>query len=141
MGAIPPTRRAVEIPSMTDVRRHVECTIPVLQVRDLQRSLRFYTDTLGFTLDWGGEEGKTVCSVSKDGCHIMLLETPAANGAAWVWIGVADDALFQQYAARGVEVVQDPRNYAWAYEMKFCDPDGNVLWLGTEPRRDLPLES
>jgi catechol 2,3-dioxygenase-like lactoylglutathione lyase family enzyme len=51
---------------MNDSQRHVECTIPVLPVSDLQRSVQFYTETLGFVLDWGGDQGATICSVSRD---------------------------------------------------------------------------
>jgi catechol 2,3-dioxygenase-like lactoylglutathione lyase family enzyme len=39
--------------------RQVECTIPVLPVRELARSVRFYTEMLGFKLDWGGGDGAT----------------------------------------------------------------------------------
>jgi hypothetical protein len=28
----------------------------------------------------------------------------------------------------------------WAYEMKFEDIDGNVLWLGSEPRKEIPFQ-
>lgn len=59
---------------------------------------------------------------------------------AWVWIGLEDDSLFTVFVERGVEVMQPPKNYSWAYEMKLKDPDGNVLWLGTEPKTDLRLE-
>jgi hypothetical protein len=38
------------------------------------------------------------------------------------------------------KVRQEPKNYSWAYEMKFEDIDGNVRWLGTEPKSDIPLE-
>ena len=48
--------------------------------------------------------------------------------------------MFQLYRDKGVKVRQEPRNYSWAYEMKFEDLDGNILWLGTEPRKDMPLE-
>jgi predicted lactoylglutathione lyase len=41
---------------------------------------------------------------------------------------------------RGVEVLQPPKNYSWAYEMKFRDIDGNVLWLGTESKKDIPVD-
>jgi predicted lactoylglutathione lyase len=125
---------------MSQPKCQVECTIPVLPVRDLANSIRFYTNTLEFKLDWGGEHGKIICSVSKDGCSIMLLQTDTTHATAWVWIGLEDDSLFDRYKARGVNVVQEPRNYSWAYEMKFADPDGNVLWFGTETRMDLPLE-
>lgn len=125
---------------MSHPERQIECTIPVLSVRDLARSIRFYTETLGFKLDWGGQGGSSICSVSKDGCAIMLNEATVKDAGQWVWVGLEDDTLFHLYRSRGVKVRQEPRNFSWAYEMKFEDIDGNVLWLGTEPRKDMPLE-
>jgi predicted lactoylglutathione lyase len=124
---------------MHDAARQVECTIPVLPVRDVARSIDFYTQTLGFTVDWIGE-AKLAASVSRDGCCIMLLQRPAGTQPAWVWIGLHSDSLFDGFRAQGVKVHQEPRNEAWAYEMKFEDLDGNILWLGTEPKQDLPIE-
>ncbi len=124
---------------MTPPTRQVECTIPVLPVTDLKRSILFYTQTLGFRLDWGGEDGSTVCSVSRDGCCIMLSDRLKGAAPAWVWIGLENDSLFDEFRAKGVAIEQEPMNFSWAYEMKFADPDGNVLWLGTEPRTDLPV--
>lgn len=123
---------------MTQPKKLLECTIPVLPVRDLAASARFYTEILDFKLDW---TSATICSVSRDGCGIMLQQNRASDTPAWVWIGLEDASLFDEFRARGVEVAQEPRNYSWAYEMKFKDLDGNVLWLGTEPRTDLPLEA
>ncbi|MCA9238732.1 MAG: VOC family protein [Planctomycetales bacterium] len=117
----------------------IENAIPVLPVSDLPASLQFYVKELGFQVDWGGEPGAKVASVSRDGCPIMLSQSLAPAGGAWVWLGVQDASLFDQLRSRGVRVVQEPCNDSWAYEMKFADPDGNVLWLGTEPRTDLPL--
>jgi len=124
---------------MHDSTRQVECTVPILPVRDLSRSIAFYTDKLGFTVDWIGEQ-KLAGSVSRDRCCIMLLQRQDRNGPAWVWIGLEDDSLFEAFRAKGVKVHQEPRNEAWAYEMKFEDLDGNVLWLGTEPKKDIPIE-
>ncbi len=115
--------------------RIVECVVPVLPVSDVRRASRFYVETLDFTVDWSTD---TVCSVSRDSCHIMLSQAVPNPGTGWVWIGLEDDSLFAEYERRGVAVVQGPRNFSWAYEMKFADPDGNVLWLGTECRDDLP---
>jgi catechol 2,3-dioxygenase-like lactoylglutathione lyase family enzyme len=125
---------------MNAKERHVECTIPVLPVRDLARSIQFYTETLEFKLDWGGGDGSLIGSVSKDGCSIMLSQLAMGAPGVWVWIGLKDDTLFHLYRSRGVKVRQEPKNFPWAYEMKFEDPDGNVLWLGTESRKDMPLE-
>ena len=46
-----------------DGDRKVENTIPVLGVYSLNNSIRFYTDVLGFKLDWGA-----FCSMSRSLC-------------------------------------------------------------------------
>lgn len=132
----PPGQQKDNMPTPT---RRVECTIPVLPVRNLARSITFYTETLGFKLDWGGAQGETVCSVSLDKCSIMLLQKEKMESPGWVWIG-ADVSLFETYRSKGVKVFQEPKNCSWAYEMKFEDIDGNILWLGSDPREDLPFE-
>lgn len=118
----------------------VECTIPILPVSDIALSVSFYTQKLGFTLDWGDVRNDPVCSVSRDGKAIMLARSGASAAPVWVWIGVESDAIFDEFRAQGVTVSQEPRNFSWAYEMKFADIDGNILWIGTESRHDLPLE-
>lgn len=133
----PPTQKKEDM--LTTPPKVVECTIPILPVRDLKRSIAFYTETLGFKLDWGGAEGDTVCSVSRDKRCIMLLQKEKIDSPVWVWIGV-DVSLFDIYRSKGVKVFQEPRNYSWAYEMKFEDIDGNILWLGSDPKKDQPFE-
>jgi predicted lactoylglutathione lyase len=118
----------------------VECTIPVLPVADLAASVDFYTNTLGFQLDWGDVQNGTVCSVSRDGRPIMLMKHFKPVSPVWIWIGLTDESLFDEYRAIGAKVLQEPRNFTWAYEMKFEDIDGNVLWLGAEPRKNQPYE-
>ena len=122
---------------MSDSSRYVECTIPVLPVSDIERSIQFYTETLGFGVEW---RANMTCSVSRDGCSIMLDQRPEGDSGTWVWIGLRDDTLFDVYRSRGVKVRQEPENHPWAYECKFEDLDGNVLWMGTEPRQDLPFK-
>jgi hypothetical protein len=68
----------------------------------------------------------------------MLMKRPGPVPSTWVWIGLEDDTLFDEYRAKGVKVLQEPLNRPWAYEMKVSDIDGNVLWLGTEPRTGEP---
>ena len=117
--------------------KKVENTIPILPVKDLASSIRYYTETLGFKLDWSGD---AVGSVSRDGHSIMLSQSISESGPGWVWIGLEDDSLFEDFRSAGVSVHQESRNQPWAWEMKFQDPDGNILWLGTEPRSDIPIE-
>ena len=121
---------------MESTIRQIECIIPILPVRDLAKSLAFYTESLDFKLDWGGAKGDTICSVSRDGRSIMLSQKDRIESPVWVWIGLEDDALFGEWQSNGVKVHQEPQNHPWAYEMKFQDLDGNILWVGTEPKAD-----
>jgi hypothetical protein len=91
------------------MKQNVECTIPILPVRNLSKSMAFFTETLGFRLDWG-DGSSTVCSVSRDGKPIMLRESADDFAPAWVWIGLEDDSLFGEFEERGVEVLQPPKN-------------------------------
>jgi predicted enzyme related to lactoylglutathione lyase len=109
--------------------KFIENTIPVLAVRDLDRSIGFYRHVLGFALEWNAGP---ICSVGRDGCSIMLQsqETPVPGT---VWIGIDDDTVFKNIEQSGAKIFQPPSNKPWAYEMKIEDPDGNILWLGAEP--------
>jgi catechol 2,3-dioxygenase-like lactoylglutathione lyase family enzyme len=112
-----------------------ECIIPILNVRSLAASLRFYVDTLGFVIDWGGEDGSFMASVSRDGKSIMLCEGSQGHSGTWIWIGVEDiHPLFADYKSKGVKFQQLPTNYPWAYEMRIEDPDGHILRFGSDSK-------
>ena len=115
----------------------VETVITVFPVKDLNRSVQFYADTLGFHVDW---RRPVIASVSRDGRPIMLFQNIPSDAPSWVFIGLSDYALFDHYRSMGVKVLQEPENHEWGYEMKFEDIDGNVLWLATETRDDIPLD-
>jgi predicted lactoylglutathione lyase len=114
----------------------VENTIPVLPSKDLRRSKAFYVEKLGFQVDWGHEDSAAICQVSRDGHRIMLMENQQLGSPACVWIGLESERLFNEFRLNGVRVLQQPENKPWAYEMLIEDADGNVLWLGTEPRAE-----
>jgi hypothetical protein len=97
---------------MNPTTRKVECTIPVLSVRDLHKNIRFYTESLGFNVDWGGAAGSVICSVSRDGCSIMLCQVENKAWPVWVWIGLEDSSLFDELSSKGVRVLQPPQNHA-----------------------------
>lgn len=111
-----------------------ECVIPVLGVRDVGASLAFYEGVLGFKRDWGGDGAEAhIASTSLDGKAVMLLKAPG-SGKACVWIGISNVlALREKLVAAGVKIVQPPTNQPWALEMRAEDPDGHVLWFGSDP--------
>jgi catechol 2,3-dioxygenase-like lactoylglutathione lyase family enzyme len=105
---------------------------PILRVEDMQASLRFYVDVLGFrNASWGTDD---FTSVNHSGGAIYLCRGDQGRGGAWLWIGVEDvEKLHADLKARGVRIRLEPTNYPWALEMQVEDPDSNVLRFGSDP--------
>jgi catechol 2,3-dioxygenase-like lactoylglutathione lyase family enzyme len=114
------------------VSTRFENSHPILRVEDMEVSLRFYTEKLGFTkASWSG--GEFGC-VTRDAAAIYLCLRDQGQGAAWVWIGVEDARqLHDEYVGRGVPIRMGLRSQSWALEFQVQDPDGNVLRFGSEP--------
>lgn len=109
---------------------------PILRVQKLAASIDHYVHVLGFKLDW---QDKYFASVSRGKCQIFLCEGDQGHAGGWIWIGVEDaDVLLEEYRKTGAKIRHAPTNYSWAYEMQVEDIDGNVLRLGSEPKRDQP---
>ena len=75
---------------------------PVLHVTDVETSLRFYVDRLGFTSPWRYEEdGRAhVAQVDRQGCALILADTwPEKIGKGLMFISV--NAEQQTREARG----------------------------------------
>jgi catechol 2,3-dioxygenase-like lactoylglutathione lyase family enzyme len=110
----------------------VERIEPVLRVENMQASLRFYVDVLGFqNADWGSDD---FTGLARGGGSLYLCHGDQGRGGAWVWIGVDDvRPLYDELKARGVPILLPPTNFPWALEMRVADPDGNILRFGSEP--------
>ncbi|MGZ7081259.1 MAG: VOC family protein [Thermoanaerobaculia bacterium] len=112
---------------------------PILNVRDIEASVRYYVGVLGFSqAPWGG----TFTFVSRDGHGIYLCQGGQGQAGTWMWVGVEDvEALYEEYVRSGAMIRHPPRNYPWALEMHVQDPDGHVLRFGSDPKTDRPYES
>jgi catechol 2,3-dioxygenase-like lactoylglutathione lyase family enzyme len=109
---------------------------PVLRVRDVSISADYYVRALGFKIDF---QLPGFASVSRGRCGLFLCEGDQGNPGSWVWIDGKDvEALFEEYKASGAKIRHPPTNYQWALEMQVEDPDGNVLRLGSDPKKDEP---
>jgi catechol 2,3-dioxygenase-like lactoylglutathione lyase family enzyme len=112
---------------------------PVLHVTDVEASVGFYVERLGFAAAWRHEEhGKLiVAQVERDGCALILASTwaeKAGDGTMFISLNTepptneaqakAVDALRAEFTHRGA-VVEDGW---WGYRVvKVADPDGNTL--------------
>ena len=111
---------------------------PIFRVQSLAASLDYYVRVLGFRIDW--EFTGVIASVSRDNVALFLSEGDQGHPGCWVWIGVGDaQRLHEELSQRGAKIRQPPTNFPWALEMQVQDLDGNVLRLGSEPRKDAPI--
>lgn len=116
-------------------------TRPVLHVADVEASLRFYVDKLGFLSPWQYKADSRihVAQVEKLGCLLILADTwPDKIGTGLVFVSLnpesesplaqtaALDSLRTELLARGVTV----RDAEWGYRVLVIDdPDGNQLFF------------
>lgn len=124
-----------------DVTFHSETNFhsatPILRVSDLSASLRYYTEVLGFTLDW---EAEGMLSVSRGDCSLMLSHGDQGQPGTWVWVGVGDaESLHREYSAKGATIRLPPTNYPWALEFHIEDPDRHILRFGSDSLADRPI--
>ena len=118
---------------------------PIFHVRDVEASLRFYVDQLGFTSPWRyDEDGKVfVAQVDRQGTALILASTwaksmPEKVGKGLIFISLntepetpeagiaAIDAVRAELEGRGVAV----KDGSWGYRLIVVDdPDGNQLYF------------
>jgi catechol 2,3-dioxygenase-like lactoylglutathione lyase family enzyme len=113
---------------------------PVLHVNNVDASLRFYVNLLGFTSPWRyDEEGRArVAQVDRRGCALILADNLApekiGKGVIFISLNVepatpeaaaaALDTLRAELEAKGVPVKES----SWGYQLLVVDDlDGNQL--------------
>lgn len=103
---------------------------PVLFANDLNRTLRFYVDGLGFKKDWHSGDGRgTVCQVSRSECEIILCQDPNRGDKARLFIELTADGL--KDFRRELDERSIPHTTTWwGYDTtQVDDPDGNQLFF------------
>jgi catechol 2,3-dioxygenase-like lactoylglutathione lyase family enzyme len=114
---------------------------PILCVTDVDASLRFYVDRLGFTSPWryAEDDRAYVAQVERQGCALILSNNWLEKiGKALIFISLnvepqtheaavaALDALRSELEAKGVSVKEG----WWGYRLLVvADPDGNQLFF------------
>jgi catechol 2,3-dioxygenase-like lactoylglutathione lyase family enzyme len=111
-----------------------------IYVTDMDRSVQFYTETLGLQLAFRAGDSWAQIEAGRGltlGLHVALhgVPSPGTNGAITVGFEVARpiDEVAQELGRRGVAVRRPPSDGA-AKLAFFSDPDGNSLYAAEVPK-------
>jgi len=111
-----------------------------LTVSDLERSVAFYRDALGFEVrqpeELSGGEPTNRADVVNGPAHIELIATrdDASNGQRSILFFETDDAVAMHQALESAGTrpsALEEVNWIKMRVFEVRDPDGNVLWFGT----------
>jgi catechol 2,3-dioxygenase-like lactoylglutathione lyase family enzyme len=111
----------------------LSCPRPILHVRSLHASQRYYRDALGFKIDWEHGDPPDFGSVSRGDSMLFMCQGCQGNPGSWMMIFTPDvDRLHDELARRGAIIRMPPTNMPWGMrEMQVADPDGNVIRFGS----------
>ena len=102
-------------------------------VGDLERSIAFYRDVLGFSLMYSAPEFHYAAFDVGGTRFAIAAGADESFTARHTGIGlmVADvDAAYSQLSGKGVEFTMPPSKQPWGgYMAMFADPDGNTFYL------------
>jgi lactoylglutathione lyase len=106
---------------------------PILYVTDVERSLGFYRDLLGFTVayEWRDEDVLGFVSLALgDGRSVGLARRAPDAGERFELCLLVDDAdaACAELRAKGVPIRREPQDQPWGERMFYAeDPDGNAI--------------
>ena len=116
---------------------NVRQVVPFLRVTDMERSLRYYRDGLGFTmkLQWVDDGKLRWCWLDLGGASLMLQEfaSGVSGGEGVTLCFICDDALalYRDFTARGIACSEpEVGNAMWYTDL--TDPDGYRLQFESE---------
>ncbi|HLX90179.1 MAG TPA: VOC family protein [Puia sp.] len=114
---------------------HIRKMSPQFRVADLERSIEFYTQRLGFKVEFRYED--FYAEVMRDGCSIHLkltdpgndeMEIKAKNEDLDVVFSVDNiEKLFRELSVNGVEIIQSLRQMPYGREFYIADPDRHIF--------------
>ncbi len=108
----------------------IENIIPILNVKDLSQSVKYYEKALGFSTKWGADG--FVCVV-RDGWNLYLSEGDQGQSGMWLWMGLEDiDLMYQECQSRGATITSELNTNDWGREFRVEDPDGHIIRFGGE---------
>jgi uncharacterized glyoxalase superfamily protein PhnB len=114
--------------------------VPLFFTRDIPRTLAYYKEKLGFKClgTWRDPPVYAIVARDQHAIHFRCAEPPTPSADKYsdelldAYINIDDaDALYAEYAARGVEFTRGVANMPWhSREFVVKDCDGRLLAFG-----------
>jgi uncharacterized glyoxalase superfamily protein PhnB len=115
--------------------------VPLLFVQDIERSVAFYRNGLGFEVcaRWAPDGKLAWCRIQRDASAVMLQQASEEDGPAegrgrgtgFFFICDDVDALYSELSARGVQVGPPQVAFYGMKQIFMADPDGYELCFET----------
>src|SRR5438270_1950670 len=120
--------------------------VPEIPAANVDQAAGYYVDTLGFTLDWGDDQGG-IGGISRGNCRLFITnpsfrESYGNTGPILIWLNVESkaevDELFAEWKAADAKIVSEPEDKPWKLrEFIAADLDGNLIRVFYDFRRDV----
>ncbi len=119
--------------------------VPEIPAADVDKAAAYYVNTLGFTFDWGDDDGG-IAGISHGNCRLFLTnrafrEPYGTSGPILFWLNLESkaevDELFAQWKAAQAKIVSVPEDKPWMLrEFLAADIDGNLIRVFYDVRGD-----
>ncbi|HTD98625.1 MAG TPA: VOC family protein [Mucilaginibacter sp.] len=137
---------------MANDQPNIQYAIPLFMVSNMEASLKFYVDGLGFTVvnTWTPRGKIEWCWLQREGGPIMLQEARVTDSKPYLagdrpgagvstWFQCLDSlALYHEFISRGTDA-KEPFVGNGLWDVKIVDPDGYDLHF--ESPTDVPEET
>jgi predicted lactoylglutathione lyase len=120
--------------------------VPEIPVRDIDKAAEYYVTKLGFTLDWGGEDGG-IAGISRGESRVFLTnpsfrEFHGNSSPVLIWFNVNSkeevNQLYEQWKGNEATIVSAPESKPWKlHEFTAKDLDGNLFRVFYDFSRDV----
>lgn len=119
--------------------------VPTIRVASLAEARPFYVDFLGFSGDWGDEDGSTYAQVTRSGVQLHLNAESRLNGSSGMLVRMDGiDALHAELSAKQGQFAPSAITFTpWDSRVfHVIDPFGNAIqfWENNPPGVARPLE-
>ncbi len=110
--------------------------VPEIPAAHVERAAAYYVNRLGFTFDWGNDEGG-IAGISRGSCRLFItnegFRTSYGNvGPILFWLNLDSkaevDELFAEWKAAEATILSGPEDKPWKLrEFIAADLDGNRI--------------